>query len=165
LVVNENVMARDWRTGNSRQSERAAAEKVDWLASELDIAIVLVLSAIPFIESRGAMFYGFSFGVTDFGVYSACTLINVAQAYLYPPAFARMLAGKSPKLEKIARGLKASMGGNPSPSFFIFAIPAVGNGINTFSSSLVSTWLKLQGFQKYVAGGVVLRSAITFEVL
>ena len=57
------------------------------------------------------------------------------------------------------------MGGNPSPSFFLFAIPAVGNGINTFSSSLVSTWLKLQGFQKYVAGGVVLRSAITFAVL
>lgn len=130
-----------------------------------DLAIVLLLSAIPFIESRGAMFYGFSVGITDAWVYAACVLVNVLQAYAYPPILGRLLGWNGRALKKAAEGIRATIKGKVSPSFFLVAIPAFGNGINTFSSSLISVWLGLKGCQKYVAGGAILRGALTFAIL
>lgn len=131
----------------------------------LDIAAVFLLSAIPFIESRGAMFYGFSVGITDLWVYAACVIVNIAQAYAYPGIFAGLLSGKKPLLSEAAKRLKGKIGSVASPSFFLLAIPMFGNGINTFSSTLISVWLGLKGYQKYVAGGVILRGALTFAIL
>lgn len=130
----------------------------------LDAAIILLLSAIPFIESRGAMFYGFSVGITDWKIYAASVLVNVAQAYVYPRIFAGLLSRKKSFLAGAASQLKARIG-KVSPSFFLLAIPMFGNGINTFSSTLISVWLGLKGYQKYVAGGAILRGALTFAIL
>ncbi|MCX6769211.1 MAG: hypothetical protein NT051_00845 [Candidatus Micrarchaeota archaeon] len=39
--------------------------------------LVILLSAVPIIENRGAMFIGFALGITDPVVYAAGTLLNI----------------------------------------------------------------------------------------
>ncbi len=133
--------------------------------TSLDLAIVILLSAIPFIECRGAMFYGFSVGIIDAWVYSACVLVNIAEAYAYPKLFARLLSKRRSILAQAAKQLEARVGKKISPFFFLFAMPMFGNGINTFSSTLISVWAGLKGYQKYVAAGALLTGSLTFSIL
>ena len=135
------------------------------MVQALELAIVFVLSAIPFIECRGAMFFGFSVGITDIQVYILCSAMNIAQALLYPRLFASRHLAKNGFLKVASKAALECIPEKIAPPFFLVGIPAFGNGINTFTSSLVSHLLKIKGAFPYIAGGIVLRDALTFLLL
>ncbi|MBM3229275.1 hypothetical protein FJZ26_02490 [Candidatus Parvarchaeota archaeon] len=135
------------------------------MAFDINYLFIFLLSFVPFIEARGAMFFGFASGITDITLYALCSFVNITQTFLYPLLIARFrtlfeLANKS---ETALANLFSEK--KPHPVFFLFAIPMFGNGINTFTSSIASLSLGIKGFEKYVAGGIVLRDAITYLIL
>jgi hypothetical protein len=127
--------------------------------------IILLLSLIPFIEARGAMFVGFSMGITSPWVYAACFLLNTAQALLYPQIFRRTRISEGGFSKKIIQRAKKAFPYGYQSAFFLIGIPAPGNGINVFSSSLLSHVLDLKNSVRWIVLGAALRDVLTFVLL
>ncbi|MCX8194836.1 MAG: hypothetical protein N3G22_01895 [Candidatus Micrarchaeota archaeon] len=113
---------------------------------------VVALSAVPLIENRGAMFFGFAAGVRDPLVYLAGTLANIASI----PIWARIIHWLPFPFKEIeARPLRHVP--------LLVALPYTGINMGSvlyfFPRLFKLSW---QEIFPYLAAGIILRGAATY---
>ena len=124
--------------------------------------LILLLSIIPFIENRGALFVGFALGITDPFIYILGTLLNI----LIVPVYLKYL--DMCKYLVILKKLK--LDGTVikhGPLSFLLLIPGTANGMNAFTSSLFASSLSFDKKSSFVfiGLGIFIRGLITFTLL
>jgi len=116
--------------------------------------LVVLLSAVPLIENRGAMFAGFALGITDPAVYALGTLANIAAV----PLCARLM-------RRIPFPLPIRhFGAKPLHHIpLLVALPYTGVNMASvlyFLPRLSSA--KLQAVYLYLSAGIILRGMLTY---
>jgi hypothetical protein len=116
--------------------------------------LVILLSAVPLVENRGAMFLGFALGITDPLVYAAGALLNIISI----PLWARIICILPLPLKPI--GAKPLM---HIP--ILVALPY--NGVNMASVLYFSRLFKASTGElfPYLSLGIILRGATTYLFL
>jgi uncharacterized membrane protein len=117
-------------------------------------ALVILLSAIPLIENRGAMFIGFALGVTNPLVYALGTLLNILSIPLWARVIRKIPLPLSPIKAKPLRHIP-----------LLVALPY--NGVNMASVLYFSRLFHASEKEifPYLALGIVLRGATTYLFL
>ncbi|MBD3210162.1 hypothetical protein GF318_02165 [Candidatus Micrarchaeota archaeon] len=125
----------------------------------LEIILVLLLSIVPFIENRGAMFVGFAIGVTNLPVYLIGTLLNILIVPFYLKFLPKFNFLKIPTLDENTL--------RNGPTIFALLIPGTANGINALTSSTISRQLNFDFLHSFtfISGGIILRGAVTYLLL
>ncbi|MFH2100551.1 MAG: hypothetical protein ABII71_00485 [Candidatus Micrarchaeota archaeon] len=124
-----------------------------------EVLLVLLLSVVPFIENRGALFVGFALGVTDPLIYALGTILNILMVPLYLFIFSKYRLLRNFNVGKLLS--------TKGPVSFALLIPGTANGANALTCSLLSTNLSFSFWASFafISIGIVLRGLITFAIL
>ena len=117
--------------------------------------LVLLLSIVPLIENRGAMFVGFALGITNPFVYIAGTLLNIASI----PFWERRIGALPFKFARIRAA--------PAKHIpILVALPYNGANMATVLYFFPRVFKsRMEEVRKYLAIGIVLRGAVTYLFL